>query len=80
MLSSMPMLDDANYQTPTFEERDAKYVELHKYLYSIPGIPGHRFARLPTYLLEAARSEISLPSRCAVCLRQPPWTMIDIEQ
>ncbi len=26
------MLDDANYKTPTFEERDAKYVELHKYL------------------------------------------------
>ncbi|NLE43323.1 MAG: ABC transporter substrate-binding protein [Chloroflexi bacterium] len=26
------MLDDANYSTPTWEERDAKYVEIHKYL------------------------------------------------
>jgi len=26
------MLDDANYKTPTWEERDAKYVEIHKYL------------------------------------------------
>jgi peptide/nickel transport system substrate-binding protein len=26
------MLDDANYKTPTNEERDAKYVPIHKYL------------------------------------------------
>ncbi len=26
------MMDDANYQTATWEERDAKYVEIHKYL------------------------------------------------
>ena len=26
------MLDDANYKTPSFEERDTKYVALHKYL------------------------------------------------
>ncbi|MDO9068893.1 MAG: hypothetical protein Q7W05_10620, partial [Deltaproteobacteria bacterium] len=26
------MLDEANYETPTWAERDAKYVEIHKYL------------------------------------------------
>ena len=26
------MLDEANFNTPTWEERDAKYVEIHKYL------------------------------------------------
>ncbi|RLC78388.1 MAG: hypothetical protein DRJ03_25340 [Chloroflexi bacterium] len=26
------MMDDANYDTPTWGERDAKYVEIHKYL------------------------------------------------
>jgi peptide/nickel transport system substrate-binding protein len=26
------MLDDANYDTPTWAERDAKYIEIHKYL------------------------------------------------
>ncbi len=26
------MLDDANYQTPTWAERDAKYIPIHKYL------------------------------------------------
>jgi len=26
------MLDEANFETPTWEERDARYVEIHKYL------------------------------------------------
>jgi peptide/nickel transport system substrate-binding protein len=26
------MLDEANFNTPTWEERDAKYIEIHKYL------------------------------------------------
>ena len=26
------MLDEANYNTPSFEERDARYIDIHKYL------------------------------------------------
>jgi len=73
------MLDDANYKTPTFEERDTKYQELHKYLIDTwyPWAP----IRQTAYVFVGSskvKDLIAIPLRGVASTAV--WTVIDLEQ
>lgn len=73
------MLDDANYKTPTFEERDAKYVEIHKYLVEnwYPWAPIRQKANV-FIGRSSVKNFMAIPLRGLSSTEV--WTVIDLEQ
>jgi len=73
------MLDTANYKTPTFEERDALYVALHKYLIDT-WYPWAPIRQEPTILIGRSMVKDFKPVPLRGASSNITWVLVSLEQ
>jgi ABC-type transport system substrate-binding protein len=73
------MLDDANYNTPTWEGRDGKYVEIHKYLIE-NWYPWAPFRQSADVYIANSWVENFHPVPLRGTSSAQTWTLIDLER